>query len=87
MMKFSRAISRVKWLSGEKTVVFSPLSHLTRLTARENFIILSRRESNKSQHRNSFDNSVQNSWHRFVLDFLTFSQSLKEFPALYGIRK
>jgi hypothetical protein len=59
-MKFSRAISRVKWLSGEKTnvsktisglvlrvlvmvfetLVFSPLNHLTRLTARENFIIL-----------------------------------------------
>jgi len=59
MMKFSRAISRVKWLSGEKTLrtrtemvfetlVFSPLNHLTRLIARKNFIILSRRESNKS---------------------------------------
>jgi len=48
-------------LSGEKTVlktdedrgglrnvVFSPLNHLTQLTARENLIILSRRESNKS---------------------------------------
>jgi hypothetical protein len=31
-----------------ETLVFSPLNHLTRLTARENFIILSRRESNKS---------------------------------------
>jgi hypothetical protein len=54
MMKFSRAISRVKWLSGEKnqrfedhlcprpqgeTLVFSPLNLLTRLLARENFII------------------------------------------------
>jgi len=69
-MKFSRAISRVKWLSGEKTnvsktvsvlvlrvhpevfetLVFSPLDHLTRLTAGENFIILSRREGNKPQN-------------------------------------
>jgi hypothetical protein len=67
MMKFSRAISQVKWLSGEKTnasqtstlrtrtemvfkiLVFSPLNHLTRLIARENFIILICQESNKSQ--------------------------------------
>jgi hypothetical protein len=28
---------------------FSPLNHLTRLIARENFIILSRRESNRSR--------------------------------------
>jgi hypothetical protein len=35
LMKFSRAISRV--------------NHLTRLIARENLIILSRRASNKSQ--------------------------------------
>jgi hypothetical protein len=61
MMKFFGTVSRVKWLSGEKTNVsktisvfvlrldFSPLNHLTRLIARENFIILSRRESNKSQ--------------------------------------
>jgi hypothetical protein len=64
MMKFSRAISRVKWLSGEQTsvsktisvlvlrvfetLVWLPLNHLTRLIARENFIILSRQESNKS---------------------------------------
>jgi hypothetical protein len=59
MMKYSRAISRVKWLSGEKNQRFedhlcprpqgtSPLNHLTRLKARENFIIHSRRESNKS---------------------------------------
>jgi hypothetical protein len=34
-----------------KTSVFSPLNHLTRLIARENFIILSRRESNKSKQR------------------------------------
>jgi hypothetical protein len=54
MMKFSWAISRVKWLSGEKTnvsktlrtrtemtfeTVFTPLNHLARLIARENFII------------------------------------------------
>jgi hypothetical protein len=32
-----------------ETLVCSPLNHLTRLIARENFIILSRRESNKSQ--------------------------------------
>jgi hypothetical protein len=89
MMKFFRAISRVKWLSGEQTnvsktisvlvlrvlvwkwlsdngcqtstlrtrtemvfetLVCSPLNHLTRLIARENFIILSRRESNKSHY-------------------------------------
>jgi hypothetical protein len=65
MIKFSRAISRVKRLSGEKTnvsktmtrtkmvfetVVFSLLNHLTRLIAREYFIILSRRESNKSHY-------------------------------------
>jgi hypothetical protein len=31
-----------------ETLVFSPLNHLTLLIARENFIILSRRESNKS---------------------------------------
>jgi hypothetical protein len=30
-----------------ETLVFSPLNHLTRLIARENFIIFSRRESNK----------------------------------------
>jgi hypothetical protein len=66
MMKFSRALSRVKGLNGEKTdvsktisvlrtrpemvfetLVFSPLNHLTWLIARENFIILSRQESNK----------------------------------------
>jgi hypothetical protein len=35
-----------------ETLVFSPLNHLTRLIARENFIILSRRESNKSHVRN-----------------------------------
>jgi len=29
--------------------VFSPLNHLTRLIARENFVLLSRRESSKSQ--------------------------------------
>jgi hypothetical protein len=55
-MKFSRALSRVKWLSGEKTnvskvisalvlvvfetLVFSPLNHLTQLIAQENFIKL-----------------------------------------------
>jgi hypothetical protein len=33
-----------------KTLVFSPLNRLTRLIAQENFIILSRWESNKSQH-------------------------------------
>jgi hypothetical protein len=49
MMKFSRAVSRVKWLSGEKTNVSktisvlvlrvsSPLNQLTRLIARQNFI-------------------------------------------------
>jgi hypothetical protein len=32
-----------------ETLVFSPFNHLTRLIVRENFIILSRRESNKSQ--------------------------------------
>jgi hypothetical protein len=32
-----------------ETLVCSPLNHLTRLIARENFIILSRRKSNKSQ--------------------------------------
>jgi hypothetical protein len=61
MMKFSRAISRVKWLSGEKTNVSKTISvlvlrvlvwfshHSTMgLIAREKFIILSRRESNKS---------------------------------------
>jgi hypothetical protein len=78
LMKFSRAISQVKWLSGEKTnilktfsvlvlrvlgqtstlrtrtemvfktLVFSLLNHLTQLIAQENFIILSRQESNKS---------------------------------------
>jgi hypothetical protein len=78
MMKFSQAISRVKWLNDEKTnvsksisvlvlrvhnqtstlrtrtelvfetLVFSPLNHLARLIARENFITLSRRESSKS---------------------------------------
>jgi hypothetical protein len=45
-MKFSRAISRVKWVSGEKTnvsktnsvLVLRALNHLTRLMARENFI-------------------------------------------------
>jgi hypothetical protein len=55
MMKFSWAISWVKWLSGERTktemvfetLVFSLLNHLTWLIAREN-IILSHRESNKS---------------------------------------
>jgi hypothetical protein len=78
MMKFSRAISRVKWFSGEQTnvsktisvlvlrvlslrtdmvfetLVFSPLNNLTRLIARENFIIFSRRESNKSHTNNVF---------------------------------
>jgi hypothetical protein len=71
-MKFSRAISRVKWLSGEQinvskniwqtstlrtrtemvfeTLVCSPLNHMTQLIARENFIMLSRRESNKSHY-------------------------------------
>jgi hypothetical protein len=44
MMKFSRAISRAKWLSGEKTNVSKTISvlvlnHLTRLIAPENFII------------------------------------------------
>jgi hypothetical protein len=53
LTKFSRAISRVKWLIGEKTNV-SSLNNLTRLIARENFIILSRRESNKSQCLISF---------------------------------
>jgi hypothetical protein len=39
MMKFSRAISRVKWLSGEKTNVSKTISVLGgRLIARENFI-------------------------------------------------
>jgi hypothetical protein len=33
---------------GVGTLVCSPLNHLTRLIARENFIIPSRRESNKS---------------------------------------
>jgi len=32
-----------------ETLVCSPLNHLTRLIARENFIILSHRESNKSR--------------------------------------
>jgi hypothetical protein len=41
-MKFSRTISRVKWLNSENTNV-SPLNHLTPLTARKNFITLSRR--------------------------------------------
>jgi len=35
-----------------ETLVCSPLNHLTQLTARENFIILSRRERNKSHGRN-----------------------------------
>jgi len=50
LMKFSRAISRVKWLSREKTNVsktisvlvlrvLAPLYHLTQLIARENFMI------------------------------------------------
>jgi hypothetical protein len=38
-----------------ETLVFSPLNHLTRLIAQENFIILSRRESNKSQAKECFD--------------------------------
>jgi hypothetical protein len=56
-IKSSRAASRVKWLSGEKTNVsrtisvlvlrvlkyletfFSPLNHLTRLVAQEDFFI------------------------------------------------
>jgi hypothetical protein len=60
MMKFSWAISWVKWLSSEKTnvsktemvfktLVFTPLNHLTQLIAQENFIIFCHRESNKSQ--------------------------------------
>jgi hypothetical protein len=85
-MKFSRAISRVKLLSGEKPNVSKTISvpvlrvqgtirlvpwergqrwsskrwvfhrstHLTRLIARKNFIILSRRESNKSHYRLTF---------------------------------
>jgi len=49
-MKFSQAISRVKWLNGEKTNVSKTISVLffRVLTARENFIIPSRRESNRS---------------------------------------
>jgi hypothetical protein len=55
-MKFPRAISRVRWLSGEQTnvsktlrtrtemvfetLVCSPFNYLTRLIARENFIII-----------------------------------------------
>jgi hypothetical protein len=31
-----------------ETLLFSPFNHLTRLTGRENFIILSRQESNRS---------------------------------------
>jgi len=34
-----------------ETLVFSPLKHLTRLMAREKFIILSNRESNKSHYK------------------------------------
>jgi hypothetical protein len=65
MMKFPRAISRFKWLSGSsslrtrtemvfETLVCSPLNHMTRLIARENFIILSRRESNKCHDNEHF---------------------------------
>jgi hypothetical protein len=34
----------------ERWLVFSPLNHLSWLIARENFIILSRQESNKSHY-------------------------------------
>jgi hypothetical protein len=52
-MKFSSAISRVKWFNSEKTNVSETISVLilrvlTRLIARENFIILSRQENNRS---------------------------------------
>jgi hypothetical protein len=47
VIKFCRATIRVKWLNGEKTNV-SPFNHLTRMAVRENFIILSRRESSRS---------------------------------------
>jgi hypothetical protein len=72
-MMFSRSISRVKWLSGEQgtrtkmvfeTLVCSPLNHLTRLIARENFIILSLRESNKSQVRVCLVRLVHNTYCR-----------------------
>jgi len=56
-MKFSRAISRVRWFSSTtlgkrtemvfETLVSKKLNHLTRLIARENFIILTRQESIK----------------------------------------
>jgi hypothetical protein len=57
-MKFSRAISRIRWFSFVENKVSKTISvlvlrvvelnHLTRLIARENFIILTRRESIKS---------------------------------------
>jgi hypothetical protein len=39
-----------------ETLVFSPFNQLTRLIARENFIILSRRESNKSHRLRLLEN-------------------------------
>jgi hypothetical protein len=60
-MRFSRAISWVKWLIGKKAnvsktisvlvlrvLVFSPFKHLTRLITWENFITVRRRESDRS---------------------------------------
>jgi hypothetical protein len=59
IIKSSRATSRVKCLNDEnisvsktisvlETLVFSPLNHLTRLVARKDFIVHSRRESSRS---------------------------------------
>jgi hypothetical protein len=74
IMKFSHAVSRVKWLNSEKTNVlkiisvlvlrvFSPFNHLTWLTAQENFIILSRWESNRSHNYQFFNKDLAHwSW-------------------------
>jgi len=65
-----------------ETLVCSTLNHLTPLIARENFIILSRRESNKSQSKISFTKKLKADWTPDTLNTIQFCNLCLPFSSL-----
>jgi hypothetical protein len=60
-----------------ETLVFSPLKHLIRLIARENLIILSRRESNKSHmYKLLCDKTLMRTFVKLDLGFVILHRSV-----------
>jgi hypothetical protein len=76
------SILRTKTEMVFETLVCSTLNHLTPLIARENFIILSRRESNKSQSKISFTKKLKADWTPDTLNTIQFCNLCLPFSSL-----